>query len=252
MNKDKNPELLKTLNEGIKNLQLNMDVLSSLKPLRGKLVNLKSDNFLPKDEETDEKYCMINDKFSTASSITKELSSNQFLCYENNMKKSFTTNSAFKPYYLNPITYQTISYNNYNFGTFMSFPKSTFILPNQNRNYINPNQTANSFYLIKYNYQPFNQNIPLTNSPETLFYIPTIKNKTAQKSITNKKEINQIKKDITQINKLLNKKRISETEIKINKDDVIKNNNLINNNKNDLFICYRKKGILTINFQKNN
>ena len=77
---------------------------------------MKSDNFLPKDEETNEKYCMINDKFSTASSIPKESSSNQFLSHENNIKKSFTTNYAFKPipYYLIPK-----SYNSNNIESFM-------------------------------------------------------------------------------------------------------------------------------------
>ena len=97
--------------------------------------------------------------------------------------------------------------------------------------------------MIKYNNQSFNHNIPLINSPRPLFYIPTIKNKTAQKSTINKKEIIQIKKDINQkkINNLLNKKRISETEIKINKDDVIKNNNLIINKMTSLFVIEKKE-----------
>ena len=87
----------KNLTSTDQNYKLNMEILSSLKSIPGKVVNLQSENFI--NEELNKKLQYPEGKKTTSSSISKV--SKDFFCdqlEEKNMnKKLVTTNSVFKP-----------------------------------------------------------------------------------------------------------------------------------------------------------
>ena len=91
----------KDISTSDQNYQQNMEILSSLKSIPGKVVNLQSENFI--NEELNKKLTYREGKKTTSSSISKV--SKDFFCDQIeekiNNKKNNTANSVFKPM-LNP------------------------------------------------------------------------------------------------------------------------------------------------------
>ena len=109
-----------------KNYQLNMDILTSLKSLPGKVIKLQSEKIIFNNVDINKKVIFPEEKFSTSSSISKELLSDPFSSEgEKFYKKSYSTNSAFKPITFYPIKRTSLNYCN--FGSIMSF--SDFLVP---------------------------------------------------------------------------------------------------------------------------
>ena len=229
------------LNNEDKKIQLNIDILSALKPLKGLLVHLKTDNYLPKHEETNKNLIMTDDKLQTSSTLPKNQLSNEFILYDNISKQSFTTESILKPIpcYPNPNKFSQFIYQT-QMNPFIHFPNITFNYPDHNDIYCNPAKIP--FFHFKQNYPFYNPYKTLTN-PEVeygndLLITFNDNNKNTQKSAENKKEFISINKNnnkkinAKKTDKLLNKKRIFKTHNQFIIDDVIKNNNnLINNNE---------------------
>ena len=234
----KNNQFLKETNSPDKNYQLNMEILSSLKSLPGKVVNLQSEKFIFKNDDINKKVIFPEEKFTTSSSISKELFCDPFSNEVDKMhKKSNTTNSVFKPIPYFPIKKTTMNY--YNLSSMMSF--SDFFVPN-------PNQNITAFNPLKITNESFSKNsfYPIINPENTLInpinQINPINPINIINPVTpffqNYNQINQIpliteqliKKNNfiqTKNNFLLNKKRNSDNEININNI----NNNIINENK---------------------
>ena len=234
----KNNQILKETNSPDKNYQLNMEILSSLKSLPGKVVNLQSEKFIFKNDDINKKVIFPEEKFTTSSSISKELFCDPFSNEVDKMhKKSNTTNSVFKPIPYFPIKKTTMNY--YNLSSMMSF--SDFFVPN-------PNQNITAFNPLKITNESFSKNsfYPIINPENTLInpinQINPINPINIINPVTpffqNYNQINQIpliteqliKKNNfiqTKNNFLLNKKRNSDNEININNI----NNNIINENK---------------------
>lgn len=234
----KNNQILKETNSPDKNYQLNMEILSSLKSLPGKVVNLQSEKFIFKNDDINKKVIFPEEKFTTSSSISKELFCDPFSNEADKMhKKSNTTNSVFKPIPYFPIKKTTMNY--YNLSSMMSF--SDFFVPN-------PNQNITAFNPLKITNESFSKNsfYPIINPENTLInpinQINPINPINIINPVTpffqNYNQINQIpliteqliKKNNfiqTKNNFLLNKKRNSDNEININNI----NNNIINENK---------------------
>ena len=164
------------------NYQLNMEILSSLKAIPGKIVNLQSENFI--NEELNKTLKYPEGKKTTSSSISKV--SKDFFCdpleEKINNKKLNTTNSVFKPIALfpqNPQKKSTMNY--YHFNTLMSFPDLG--LQNQAQNgppkITNSSFSKNSFYMMNQNnvdpnMNLFNQINPQGNQMNTLTQINQI------------------------------------------------------------------------------
>lgn len=139
----------KDLTKEEKKFKLNMEILSSLKPLKGKSINLQSDYIFQKKEKEDtnkNNAYTFEDLLSTSNSIPK-ISQNKI------QNKSYTTNSAFKPISINqsPHRSQTLNYYNTEYNSLMSFPNIFF----DNQKIFNQNMINN--FLI-------NQNIFLNNN----------------------------------------------------------------------------------------
>ena len=144
-----------------KNYQKNMEILSSLKSIPGKVVNLQSDNFI--NDEFNKKLSYREGKKTTSSSISKL--SKDFFCDQIeekiNQKKLNTTNSVFKPMFNPPPKKSTMNYYSYN--TLLSVPE--LCLQNQIGNgpnkITNSSFSKNSFYAMNQNMEPnlnlFNQ-----------------------------------------------------------------------------------------------
>ena len=221
----------KELKKEENNFQLNMEILSSLKPLKGKVVNLQPDYLFQKKEKEDINKINIftEDFLSTSNSIP-------MLSKLKSQNKSYTTNSAFKPISLNEVQNrtQTINYNNPEYRTFMSYPNIFF----EKQNVYNKNLIFNS--LINQNI--FLNSFPTIKKPSHNEICPIYRIDNEEKKYF--KKIN-IKKD----NILLNKKRKNENE-KIYKNDevIIKNNYLKNSNKNNknVFFITKKEEIKNI------
>ena len=127
--------------------QLNMEILTSLKSLPGKVVNLQSEKIIFNNEDINKKVIFPEEKFTTSSSISKEILNDPFSPEgEKIHKKSYSTNSVFKPIACYPIKRTTMNY--YNLGSMMSFSEQ--LLPNPSQ--FNPlkitdgSYSKNSFY----------------------------------------------------------------------------------------------------------
>ena len=271
----KNNSFLKETNNADKNYQLNMEILSSLKSLPGKVVNLQSEKYIFKNDEINmnKKVMFPEEKFTTSSSISKELFCDPFSNEIDKIhKKSYTTNSVFKPIPNLPIKKTTMNY--YNLSSMMSF--SDFLVPNPNQNYtaFNPLKITNSSFSKNSFYPVNNPDNNLINPINTINPIniinpvtPFFQNFTQiplfTEQIIKKNNFIQTKNNI-----LLNKKRNADTEININNNnntkekkekelDIIKNNNIIKNNiqkPKSTFFCIKQKPkqILEIPKKKNN
>ena len=140
--------------------KLNMEILSSLKSIPGKIVNLHSENFI--NEELNKKLPYPEGKKTTSSSISK--ASKDFFCdqleekIEN--KKLITNNSVFKPMMNLPQKKSTMNY--FPFNTALSYPD--LCLQNSNGNappkITNSSFSRNSFCAMNQNVEP---NVNLLN-----------------------------------------------------------------------------------------
>ena len=134
-----------------KNYQLNMDLLSSIKSIPGKIVNLQTENLI--NEDLNKKLIYPEGKHTTSSSISKDY------FYEQNMinseekinKKLNTTNSVFRPMLYFPIKRSTLNY--YPTNSMMSF--TDILLQNQIQQ--NPYKITNS----SFSKNSFSPNIPI-------------------------------------------------------------------------------------------
>ena len=242
MNTVKMNPFAKESNTKEKNYQLNMEILSSLKSLPGKVVSLQPEKFIFKNEDINKKVIFPEEKFTTSSSISKELFCDLFLNdTEKNNKKSYTSNSVFKPIAYYPIKKSTMNY--YGFNSMMSF--SDFLVPNPTP--FNPLKITNSSY-SKNSYHPMmNPDIPLINPINTITsffpnYTPFINEQILKKNNNAQ----------TKNNFLLNKKRNADNEINLYENikekeynETKENNNLTSNNipkvKNTFFCIKQNK-----------
>ena len=212
-----------------KNYQKNMEILSSLKSIPGKVVNLQSDNFI--NDEFNKKLSYREGKKTTSSSISKV--SKDFFCDQIeekiNQKKLNTTNSVFKPMFNPPPKKSTMNYYSYN--TLLSVPE--LCLQNQIGNgpnkITNSSFSKNSFYAMNQNMEPnlnlFNQ-INIGNQMNNLNQ-PNLFN---QFNIFNNNPINPFN-SLNNINPLnTNIANISPNNIYLNAT----NNNLVLNKKRNL------------------
>ena len=237
--------------------QLNMEILTSLKSLPGKVVNLQSEKIIFNNEDINKKVIFPEEKFTTSSSISKEILNDPFSPEgEKIHKKSYSTNSVFKPIACYPIKRTTMNY--YNLGSMMSFSEQ--LLPNPSQ--FNPlkitdgSYSKNSFYnmmnqdgngIIINTVNNFNpncngntiNNINTFNGINPIIsFLPNFtQSPLINEQILKKSSLNQNKNNI-----FLNKKRglyndnnanfdikeIKETKEELN--DNIKNNNNIKNN----------------------
>ena len=275
----KNNGSLKETNIADKNYQLNMEILSSLKSLPGKVVNLQSEKYIFKNDDINmnKKVMFPEEKFTTSSSISKELFCDPFSNEIDKIhKKSYTSNSVFKPIPNLPIKKTTMNY--YNLSSIMSFPD--FLVPNPNQNFIafNPLKITNSsFSKNSFNpvnnpdnnlINPINQINPfnIITKPFPLFQnfnqIPLFTEQIIKKTNTIQ----------TKNNILLNKKRNADNEININNNinikekkekkekelDIIKNNKNNNIIKNSIqkpkstFFCVKQKPKQNLEIPKKN
>ena len=237
--------ILKESNKEEKNYQLNMEILTSLKTLPGKVVNLQSEKIIFNNENINKKGLFPEEKFSTSSSISKEFFCDPFSNnLEKNQKKSYTSNSVFKP------IIKKTTMNLYNHGSMMSF--SDFLAPNPTilnpLKITNSSFSKNSFYPLmnqdtflinpiniinNYNINPISSLNPINSiNPFTSIFpnysqIPLINEQVLNKSLSQTKN-----------NIFLNKKRnldneaninfnLKENEIKEKESNDIKKNNVI-------------------------
>ena len=161
----------KNLTSTDQNYKLNMEILSSLKSIPGKVVNLQSENFI--NEELNKKLQYPEGKKTTSSSISKV--SKDFFCEQleekNTNKKLMTTNSVFKPMVNIPQKKSTMNY--YPFNTVMSFPDLCIQNPigNAPPKITNSSFSRNSFCVMNPNLDP---NLSLLNQMNTLTQINQI------------------------------------------------------------------------------
>ena len=161
----------KNLTSTDQNYKLNMEILSSLKSIPGKVVNLQSENFI--NEELNKKLQYPEGKKTTSSSISKV--SKDFFCEQleekNTNKKLMTTNSVFKPMMNLPQKKSTMNF--YPFNTVMSFPDLCIQNPigNAPPKITNSSFSRNSFCVMSPNLDP---NLSLLNQMNTLTQINQI------------------------------------------------------------------------------
>ena len=161
----------KNLTSTDQNYKLNMEILSSLKSIPGKVVNLQSENFI--NEELNKKLQYPEGKKTTSSSISKV--SKDFFCEQleekNTNKKLMTTNSVFKPMMNLPQKKSTMNF--YPFNTVMSFPDLCIQNPigNAPPKITNSSFSRNSFCVMNPNLDP---NLSLLNQMNTLTQINQI------------------------------------------------------------------------------
>lgn len=257
----KNTSLLKEQTSAEKNYLLNMEILSSLKSLPGKVVNLQSEKFIFKNDDINKKVFFPEEKCTTSSSISKELFCDPFSNeIDKTHKKSYSTNSVFKPISYFPIKKTTLNY--FNLNSMMSF--SDFLAPNPNPLPFNPLKVTNSSYSKNSFYRMNNTENNLINPINQISQInpiniinpanPFFQNYTQVPLITEP----IIKKNDfiqTKSNFLLSKKRNSDTEINLNNnitkenkekelENLKNNNNLLNNNMirpKSTFFCIKQK-----------
>ena len=143
------------------NYQLNMEILSSLKSIPGKVVNLQSENFI--NDELNKKLQYPEGKKTTSSSISKVSKDFFYEQYgeKSEDKKLITNNSVFKPMMNIPQKKSTMNFNFNPFNTVMSFPDLYLQNPLGN---IQPNNdlsfSRNSYYVMNPN---MDQNLNLYN-----------------------------------------------------------------------------------------
>ena len=151
----------KEVNNNEKNYQLNMEILSSLKSLPGKVVNLQSEKYISKNEDSNKKIIFPEEKHTTSSSLSKELYNDPFFnvndTEKSNKKLYTTTNSVFKPIQNFPLKKSTMNYYG---NSVMSF-NNDFLGPNPSA--FNPIKITNSSYSKNSFYPIKNLDVPIIN-----------------------------------------------------------------------------------------
>ena len=160
MSSEKKTLCEKEISSADKNYQLNMEILSSLKSIPGKIVNLQSGNFI--NDEFNKRLINPEGKKTTSSSISK-LSKDFFYEQIDDKalnKKINTTYSVFRPMTLFPNKRSTMNY--FPFNTLMSFPDIYLQNPINNAppKITNSSYSKNSFCVMPPNME---QNINLFN-----------------------------------------------------------------------------------------
>ena len=244
MNNFNNKLIFPNLREDEKNYKLNLDILSSLKPLQGKIINLKEqENFLKNLDSNQNR----EDNYSTSNTMTN-LFFEQFFLNENN-KKKYIDNYTFNQI---PNISTQLGYNTVNYYNSLSNFYPNFFPTNQisNQNIINPYITSNLYYSMNSPYRLMNsENLLLINQLQPLVSIPISQDPIAQISNTNNDEI-ILEKNNTKINQkknnyLLKKKRNNETNINIKTNEITNNNNYLDKNKsklNNSFFVIKQEG----------
>ena len=245
MNTYNNKLIFSNFREDEKNYQLNLDILSSLKPLQGKIINLKEQENYFKNVDPNQN---IEDNYSTSNTMPN-IFFEQFFSNEN-FKRQYTDNSFFKQI-LN-ISPQ-LGYNTMNFYNSLSnFFCPNFFPANQipNTNIINPYIISNLYKSINSKYPIINtENLFLNKPLQHLVSIPINQNSIAQIPSINKGEIisenNDMKINQKKNNYLLNKKRNNDTNINIKKNEFIKKNKYLgkinNKSNNSLFVVKQEE-----------
>ena len=242
------------------NYKLSLDILSSLKSIPGKTINLQSDNFRVEKENfnKDKSFNDTVDKFSTFNTLSKDMLSNDYY-YLKTREDLCSQNSPFKQcplYNQAQLGYYTQNY--FNYSSLMPF--QDMLLSNQNY-MINPFKTLNSVCLMNsvsffkdFKVNPSNSifnkvSIPIRKVPVTQIPIDT-----SQKDDDNN-EIVQNKN-----NNLLNIENINKNTINIKNNDANENNNNLLNKKrnrtepNNIFFLVKKeqkKPIVHLSYKKN-
>lgn len=189
--------------------KLNMEILASLKPLPGKIINLDSNNIfsnttgeLKKDQK--------ETKYTNNTNISNKLTTSSCQIKEESPKKSFTESSVFRPIPLKKTNYFTnpsfhfnslinVSSPNYFANNFINYPKP-FLWPNS---YLNMNSVSNikELNLLKdsmefYLFLQKKRNLNFAEERES--NIETIENKKNQLSQSTT-QINETSKKIDEI-----------------------------------------------------
>jgi len=141
----------KDISTSDKNYQKNMEILTSIKPIKGKVINLQSENFI--NDEFNKKLTYREGKKTTSSSISKVSKDFFYDSIEEKMnnKKYNTTNSVFKPMLNPPQKKSTLNYFPYN--TNLSIPELCLQNPMGNgpNKLTNSSFSKNSFYAMNPN-----------------------------------------------------------------------------------------------------
>ena len=141
----------KDISTSDKNYQKNMEILTSIKPIKGKVINLQSENFI--NDEFNKKLTYREGKKTTSSSISKVSKDFFYDPIEEKMnnKKYNTTNSVFKPMLNPPQKKSTLNYFPYN--TNLSIPELCLQNPMGNgpNKLTNSSFSKNSFYAMNPN-----------------------------------------------------------------------------------------------------
>ena len=245
MNTHNNKLLFSNLREDENNYKLNLDILSSLKPLQGKIINLqKQENYI-KNVDFNQN---IEDNYSTLNTMPK-IFFEQFFSNENN-KKQYTDNPIFKQI---PNISPQLGYNSMNFNYSLSnFFYPNFFPTNQitNQNIINSYINSNLYYRMNSLYPIIiPENLFLIKPLQQLVSTPINQNPITQIPTINRDEVisenNNIKINQKKNNYLLNKKRKNEANINIKKNEFINKNKYLEkiNNKlnNSLFKVKQEK-----------
>ena len=223
MNQNINPQSSKQLDHKDNKYQLSLDILSSIKSLPGKLINLESNNAIPKNKDRNKNNYFIDDHIFVAN-INKFTNTN--FAFDMKQKTSFTSNSVFKPIENHPYNFQNKIFDFHSFNPIS--PKFEF-----NNTFINPYISINSFstrnsYSLD-NSKKIHSNKTISNSlkenPINQQHLST-----PIKIILNEENMKKNKRIRKKVKFLLNRKRNIENantlrDLKDN-DDVIKKNNI--------------------------
>jgi len=265
MNKKNNQQNTEEMGVKKESYKKSLDILSSLKPIPGKVINLQPDNFQAKKENFN-KDRTLNDtegKFSTFNTLSKDMLSNENYYIKSN-EELFTQNTSFRQYpdYNQALLgYNTQNYINYNQKFF--FPNLLY----SNQYYMKyPYKTLNSICPIKskscfkeFKFNPSNSifnkvPIPVKKVPVTQISFDIFSKDDISCEITQRKNNNNLL-NIENINKNKNKNKINI----INNDVTQNNNNILNKKRNragtnSIFFLIKKenkKPIVNLSFKKN-
>ena len=220
MNKNNNGNNLQGFNDEDKNYKLNLDILSSLKNIPGKIINLQEGYSSLKKEDLYQSNALLDEKFSTSFSFPKITFSDKYKEENINNEKSILKPI---PFYRNTIGYHNNKY--FDLNPIKSFPNFYINNQNSNQNLITQIIVPNNAYLTYPFYplinieNPFKSiSFPMLSKSQNLIFNNI--NNNAKKTFIMNKDNN---------NFLLHKKRKQNFE---NNSANIKENINTNNPKN--------------------
>ena len=258
MNKINNQKNSEEIGSKGENYKMSLDILSSLKSIPGKIINLQSDNFQSEKENfnKDKTFNDTEEKFSTFNTLSKDISREYY--YMKARQELCTQNSLFMQYPYNnqaQLGCHTQNYfinNSLMFLPGLLFPNQNYMIyPYNTLNSVCPIKSTNCFKEFKANQSNsiFNKmSFPMRKVPVTQIPID-ISSKDDDKSVFTQNKNNNLL-NIENINKRIN----------IINNDVTKNNNSILNKKrkrtesnNPYFLVKKeqKNQIVNFSFKKN-